>query len=138
MISKYLWESGSLIMLILASIHLFYTFFTNKFNSRNETVMSEMKKSNFILTKETTFWKAWIGFNASHASGVLFIGIVNFYLSFKHFELLRTNDFLPLFSIATMGFYAWLANRFWFRIPFLGILITLICYTASYILILIN
>jgi len=100
--------------------------------------MSEMKKSHFILTKETTFWKAWIGFNASHASGALFIGIINFYLAFRHFQLLATNDFLPLLGIATMVFYAWLAKTFWFRIPFLGILITLVCYMASYILMLIN
>jgi len=138
MIAKYLWELGSLIILGLGSIHLFYTFFTNKFKSRNETVMSEMKKSHFILTKETTFWKAWIGFNASHASGALFIGIINFYLAFRHFQLLATNDFLPLSGIATMVFYAWLAKTFWFRIPFLGILITLVCYMASYILMLIN
>ena len=86
MVAKYLWELGSLIMLGLGSIHLFYTFFTNKFKSRNEVVMSEMKKSHFILTKETTFWKAWIGFNASHASGALFIGILNCYLAFRHFQ----------------------------------------------------
>ena len=136
MVAKYLWELGSLIMLGLGSIHLFYTFFTNKFKSRNEIVMSEMKKSHFILTKETTFWKAWIGFNASHASGALFIGILNCYLAFRHFQFLTANDFLPLFSIATIIFYAWLAKTFWFRIPLFGILLTLICYLASFILIL--
>ena len=136
MVEKYLWELGSLIMLGLGSIHLFYTFFTNKFKSRNEVVMSEMKKSHFILTKETTFWKAWIGFNASHASGALFIGILNCYLAFRHFQFLTANDFLPLFSIATIIFYAWLAKTFWFRIPLFGILLTLICYLASFILIL--
>jgi len=136
MVAKYLWELGSLIMLGLGSIHLFYTFFTNKFKSRNEVVMSEMKKSHFILTKETTFWKAWIGFNASHASGALFIGILNCYLAFRHFQFLTANDFLPLFSIATIIFYAWLAKTFWFRIPLFGILLTLICYLASFILIL--
>ena len=136
MIAKYFWELGSLIILGLGSIHLFYTFFTNKFKSRNEIVMSEMKKSHFILTKETTFWKAWIGFNASHASGALFIGILNCYLAFRHFQFLTANDFLPLFSIATIIFYAWLAKTFWFRIPLFGILLTLICYLASFILIL--
>ena len=134
MLAKYLWEFGSLVIFMLGSIHLFYTFFTNKFNLRNESLMSEMKKSNFILTKETTIWKAWIGFNASHASGALFIGIVNFYLASRHFQLLITDGFLPLFSIATIAFYAWLAKRFWFRIPFLGISIALVCYIASYAL----
>jgi len=138
MIAKYLWEFGSLIIFILGSIHLFYTFFTNKFKSKNDVVIFEMKKSNPILTKETTMWKAWTGFNASHASGALFIGIINFYLAFRHFQLLITDSFLMLFSIATIVFYAWLAKTFWFRIPFLGILIALICYVASYILTLLN
>jgi len=138
MIAKYLWEFGSLIIFILGSIHLFYTFFTNKFKSKNDVVIFEMKKSNPILTKETTMWKAWTGFNASHASGALFIGIINFYLAFRHFQLLITDSFLMLFSIATIVFYAWLAKTFWFRIPFLGISIALICYVASYILTLLN
>jgi hypothetical protein len=97
-----------------------------------------MKRSNPILTKETTMWKAWIGFNASHGSGAMFIGIINFYLAFRHFQLLMTDSFLTLFSIVTIVFYAWLAKTFWFRIPLLGISITLICYIASYFLTLIN
>jgi hypothetical protein len=138
MIAKYLWGFGSLIMLILGSIHLFYTFFTNKFKSRNEILMSEMRKSHFLLTRETTMWKAWIGFNASHAGGVLFIGITNFYLAIRHFQLLMTDNFFALLSISTIAYYAWLAKTFWFRIPFVGILITFICYIVSYILTLIT
>jgi hypothetical protein len=98
MIAKYLWKFGSLIIFILGSIHLFYTFFTNKFKSKNDVVIFEMKKSNPILTKETTMWRAWTGFNASHASGALVIGIVNFYLALRHFQLLITDSFLMLFS----------------------------------------
>jgi hypothetical protein len=81
MIAKYLWETGSVIITILATIHLYYTFFTNKFSSRNEKMVEEMKTSFPILTQKTTMWKAWIGFNASHSSGAMFIGIINFYLA---------------------------------------------------------
>ena len=77
MITKYLWELGSLIILLLGSIHLFYTFFSNKFSSKNEGLIAEMKISYPILTKETTMWRGWIGFNASHSSGAIFIGIIN-------------------------------------------------------------
>jgi tellurite resistance protein TehA-like permease len=66
MLAKYLWEIGSIVIVILGSIHLYYIFFTNKFSSRNEKMIEEMKSSSFILTKETTMWNAWIGFNASH------------------------------------------------------------------------
>jgi len=138
MIAKYLWEAGSIIIAVFGSIHLYYTFFTNKFSSRNEKVIEEMKTSFLILTKETTIWKAWIGFNASHSSGVIFIGVVNFYLAVQYFTVLQSGHFFFLFNILTMGFYLWLARKYWFKIPLAGILIALVCFIASYILTMIN
>ncbi len=76
MLANYLWILGSLIMLILGSIHLYYTFFTNKFFPIKNTLLGEMKEETIFLTKETTIWKAWIGFNASHSIGAIYIGII--------------------------------------------------------------
>jgi len=138
MLAKYLWEIGSLILVILGSIHLFYTFFSNKFSSKNKEVISEMKNSSPILTNETTMWKAWIGFNASHSSGAIFIGIINIYLSLKYFEIFQSEHFFFIFNILTVCFYVWLAKKYWFSIPFIGILITLICYVFAYLIVLLN
>ena len=138
MIAKYLWGLGSIIIAVFGSIHLYYTFFTNKFSSRNEKLVEEMKTSFLILTKETTFWKAWIGFNASHSSGVIFIGIINFYLAAQYFAVLQSAHFFFIFNILTMGFYAWLARKYWFKIPLAGILIALVCFIVSYILTMLN
>lgn len=138
MIAKYLWELGSLIILILGSIHLVYTFFSNKFSSKNKSLIAEMKISHPILTKETTMWKGWIGFNASHSSGAMFIGIINFYLAFAYFSTFQSDHFFFIFNILTVGFYVWLAKKYWFKIPLIGILITLLCYVTAYILTLVN
>jgi beta-galactosidase GanA len=138
MIAKYLWETGSVIITILATIHLYYTFFTNKFSSRNEKVVEEMKISFPILTKKTTLWKAWTGFNASHSSGAMFIGIINFYLSYRYFSFLQSDHFFFLFAIITMSFYGWLGKKYWFNIPFTGIILSLACFMISYILTVIN
>ena len=138
MIAKYLWEFGSLIIAGLGSIHLFYTFFSNKFSSKNERLISEMKTSHPILTKETTMWRAWIGFNASHSSGALFIGIINFYLAFEYFPTFQSDHFFFLFNILTIGFYVYLAKKYWFKIPLIGISITMLCYVLAYILLLVN
>ena len=54
-------------------------FFYNKFDSRNEDLNASMNEHSLVLTKETTMWKAWIGFNASHSSGAIFIGIMNIF-----------------------------------------------------------
>src|SRR5688572_15813990 len=134
MMSKYLWLIGSSIFVIFGTIHLLYTFFTDKFSSRNVRLIEEMKSSHPILTDETTVWKAWVGFNASHSSGVIFIGAINFYLAFRYFEVLQAETFFFIFNILTVGFYLWLGNRYWFRIPFRGILVTLVCFIVSYIL----
>ncbi|MFT7613530.1 MAG: hypothetical protein ACI9J3_002505 [Parvicellaceae bacterium] len=71
MSAKYLWESGSLILVTLGTLNFLYTFFSDKFTSRNINVIDEIKSSHMKLTKETTMWKAWIGFNASHSSGAM-------------------------------------------------------------------
>ncbi len=138
MIAKYLWEIGSMIIAVLGSLHLYYTFFSNKFSSRNEKMIGEMKSSSPILTKELTMWKAWIGFNASHSSGVIFIGALNFYLAVKYFTVLQSDHFFFIFNILTIGFYLWVARKYWFKIPFTGILMTLICFIVSYILTMID
>jgi hypothetical protein len=138
MSAKYIWEFGSLIFILLGTIHLAYTFFTNKFSSKNKKVIAEMKSSHPNLTKETTIWKAWIGFNASHSIGVMYIGIINFYLAFEYFSALQSDHFFFLFNILTISFYVWLAKMYWFKIPLIGTLIALIFYILSYYLILMN
>ncbi len=136
--SQYFWILGSVIITFLGIIHLVYTFFTNKFLPRNENLKKEMHLTSPILTKETTMWNAWIGFNASHSSGAIFIGVINIYLAVKHFSILQTEHFFFLFNITTIGFYVWLAKKYWFKAPLIGISITFICFVVSYILVIIN
>ena len=136
--AKYLWIIGSAIITILGIIHLYYTFFTNKFSSKNENLISEMKTSSPNLTKETTIWKAWIGFNASHSSGAMFIGIINIFLALEYFNTLQSSHFYFLFNIATVLFYVWLAKKYWFKIPFVGLLVSILCYVLAYVVVLVN
>ncbi len=135
MIEKYLWIAGSLPFIILGTIHLLYTFFTNKFSSRNKLVEEEMKTSFPILTKETTMWKAWTGFNASHSSGAIYIGLINLFVAIYYFAIVTTPVFLIL-NIVTVLFYLWLAKKYWFSTPFKGILIASCCFVLAAIIIL--
>ena len=136
MLAQALWIAGSSIITILAGVHLYYTFFTNKFSSKNETVVDLMKKSTPVLTKRTTIWNAWIGFNGSHSAGGLFIGIINIYLASCYFEILQKDHFLIWFNLLTIGFYIWLAKKYWFSTPLRGLLIVFGCYLLSYVLLL--
>lgn len=132
---QYLWIAGSLPFIILGVIHLLYTFFTNKFSSSNKMVDEEMKTSFPVLTKQTTMWKAWTGFNASHSSGAIYIGLINLFVANQYMDILKNPLFL-LLNIVTVIFYLWLAKRYWFSTSFIGILVAACCFSAATFLIL--
>ena len=136
MLAKILWFTGSTILLALGTLHLYYTFFSGKFAARNKAVVTEMKNTSPVLTNETTMWNAWIGFNASHSAGVIFIGLINIILVVQYFSVLQNSLVIQLLNITTLIFYCWLARKYWFRIPFTGILITTGCFVTASIVIL--
>jgi hypothetical protein len=131
MIEKYLWITGSAIFLWLGTIHLLYTFFTGKFNARNKEVITAMKNTSPVLTRDTTMWKAWIGFNASHSSGAIFFGLINILLATRYFPVIQDSLLLHLLNIVTVIFYFWLGKKYWFKVPFTGILIAACCFIAA-------
>jgi hypothetical protein len=131
MLSKILWLSGSAIFFILGALHLYYTFFTTKFDPGNINLIEEMKNTSPRLTNETTMWKTWIGFNASHSAGAIFIGLVNMILAAESFYIIENSFLLSLLTILASLFYLWLAKKYWFSIPFTGILIAACCFIAS-------
>jgi len=138
MIAKYLWEIGSIIIAAMGFLHLRATLFTNKLFPQNEKLIEEMKTSSLILTNKLTMWKSWIGFNATHSSGAIFIGVLNFYLALSYFEILQSDYFLRLFTILTMGFYVWIAKKYWFKTVLILLSIAWLCFIISYILTMIN
>ena len=136
MTAIYIWDLGASNFILLGSIHLAFTFFTNKFSSPNRSAISAMKSSHPNLTSETTLWKAWIGFNASHSVGAIFIGVINIYIIHAFTLTPSTHPFFFALNILVVGFYLWLAKRYWFSKPYLGILITFICFTVGTIILL--
>lgn len=131
MLAKILWITGAAIFLVLGSIHLYYTFFSHKFNARDRSVVAGMKNTSPVLTPETTMWKAWVGFNASHSAGAIFIGLVNILLAIQNFSWLANSVQFILLNLATTAFYLWLAKKYWFRIPFLAMLIATTCFLIA-------
>ena len=135
MVEKALLLTGSSILLILGTLHMKYTFFSSKFQPRNIQAENEMKNTSPKLTRETTMWNAWIGFNASHSLGAIYFGIINIVLVINFFSVVQESLVLSLFNIAILLFYLFLAKRFWFKIPLMGILVSTICFMAAHVLI---
>ena len=131
MLSKILWLTGSAIFFILGAIHLYYTFFTTKFDPRKKELIGEMENTSIRLTNETSMWKAWKGFNASHSAGALFIGLANVLLAVKYFYIIEDSFFFSFLTIVASVFYLYLAKKYWFSIPFYGPLIATLCFIIS-------
>jgi hypothetical protein len=84
-----------------------------------------------VISRETTMWKAWVGFNASHSMGAMLFGLIYGYLAWSHSELLFGSVFLLALGFAMLGGFLVLGRIYWFRIPFAGISLALACYCAS-------
>lgn len=126
---------GASIFGVLGSMHLIYTYFTNKFEAYDPTVTEAMKGTSPILTRETTLWKAWIGFNASHSLGAMVFAGVYIPLSFSHFSVIQNSVWFSTLPVFVGLSYLVLAKKYWFKIPFVGILASTVCFLAAAILI---
>jgi len=127
---------GSSIFLVLGSLHLIYTFFTNKFDPNDIETRKAMNATNPRITKETTLWKAWVGFNASHSIGAMFFGSATIYLALFQFSILVESTFYVLLCTFNSLFYLYLARKYWFSVPIIGISLATFCFVASTLLIL--
>jgi hypothetical protein len=130
-LARILVSASSLIMLLLGSIHLLYTFSGNKLVPRDPAVQQAMSATPMVLTSETTVWRAWVGFNASHSMCALFFGLVFGFLAVAHPELLFRSVYLQLFGVAVLVGFVVLAKLYWFTIPLVGVSIALACFLAG-------
>jgi hypothetical protein len=94
-----------------------------------------MKETSPILTKETTVWSAWIGFNASHSIGAMLVAGFYIPLTTFYFSVVQQSVWFSVLPAMVGLSYLILAKQYWFKIPFIGILISTICFTGAAILI---
>jgi hypothetical protein len=118
-------------MLSLGVLHLVYTFTGTKLTPRDPELQIRMSEVSPVITRETTMWKAWIGFNASHSMAAILFGLVFGYLALAHGQLLFRSPFLLVVGLAMLGGFVVLAKVYWFSAPFIGVSISLACYITS-------
>ncbi len=132
---QFLMILGASIFGILGLIHLIYTFFSNKFDAYDSSVTEAMKGTSIVLTKDTTIWNAWIGFNASHSLGALLVAGFYIPLAIFNFDVIRESLWFSVLP-AVIGFsYSILAKKYWFKIPLAGISISTLCFIGSAVLV---
>ena len=131
---SYLIAASALVILALGCLHLLLTFRGNRLHPRESGLMERMQNSNPVITRETTMWKAWIGFNASHSYGAMLFGLSFVYLALWHGELLFSSVYLLGLGLLFLGGYVFLGKRYWFSRPNAGILLATGLYVAALVL----
>jgi hypothetical protein len=131
MLEQILLITGAAIFGTLGTIHLVYTFFSDKFDPRDAAVRDAMQVTTMRITRATSLWNAWIGFNASHSLGAMVFGLFMLLLATLHMDFLRS---APLFAwLAVANTLAWLVVgwRYWFRIPTTGLALSALCFLIA-------
>jgi len=126
-----LMATSAAIILALGTLHLLYTFRGPNLTPRDPALRESMMRESPVLTRDTTMWKAWVGFNASHSMGAMLFGLVYGYLALFAPQLLFASPFLLLVGFLMLAGLAVLGRVYWFRVPFTGISMALACYVAS-------
>lgn len=132
-ITSWLVAASATIILMLGLIHLLYTFRGPKLHPRDSALQARMKEVAPVLTRETTMWKAWIGFNASHGYGATLFGLVYGYLALAHGAFLFRSPFLLLVGLLLLAGYVFLGKRYWFSVPYRCIVLSTVLYIAALI-----
>jgi hypothetical protein len=121
------------IILLLGLAHLFYTYFGDKLHPRDGDLLARLKTTPPVISRRTSMWKAWIGFNASHSLGAMLFGAVFGYLALQQPVLLFHSYFLGFTGLIALGAYLAMARLYWFARPFQGISLASVCYVAGFV-----
>jgi hypothetical protein len=81
-----------------------------------------------VISRETTMWRVWVGFNATHSFGLILFGALYGYLAMRHGEFLFRSWFLLALGFALLLGYAVIARLYFFTAPFRGIVLAAVLY----------
>ena len=119
------------IVFTLGVVHLAYTFWGPNLTPRDPTLQISMSQIAPVITNETTMWRCWVGFNASHSMGLILFGLVFGFLALAHDRLLFQSPFLLVVGLAMLSGFAVLCKIYFFSAPLRSISISLACYVVS-------
>jgi len=131
MTARILMVISASIIFTLGVIHFVYTFWGPKLMPRDRTLQISMSQVSPVITKETTMWRCWVGFNISHSMGLILFGLVFGFLAVAHSQLLFQSPFLLVVGLAMLGGFVVLCKIYFFSVPLAGVSVSLACYIAS-------
>jgi hypothetical protein len=123
--------ASALVILALAVPHLVFTYRGRRFHPRDAALEARMKEVSPLISRETTMWRAGIGFHASHSVGAIFFSLVYMYLALEGANFLFKSPFLLILGLAFLCTFVVLAKLYWFKVPFRGIVLATSLYATA-------
>lgn len=120
--------ASAAIPLVLGLAHLLFTFRGPKLLPRDPELRARMEAVSPVITRQTTMWRCWVGFNASHSVALILFGAVYGYLALAHGELLFRSVFLLSLGLVVLLGYVFLAKMYFFRTPLRGVIVATVLY----------
>ncbi len=123
--------ASTLIIFLLGAAHLVLTFRGQLLHPHDAELEAQMRVISPNLTRETTMWRAWIGFNASHSFGALLFSLIYGYFALTQAAFLIQSPFLLTVGLVLLLGYALLAKLYWFSVPLRGIVLATVFYVVA-------
>jgi hypothetical protein len=123
--------ASAAVVLLLGLVHLLYTFRGDQLHPRDPELTAKMMTVSPVITRESTMWRVWIGFNATHSFGLILFGALFGYLAMRHSAFLFHSWFLLALGFALLVGYAAVAKLYFFTSPFRGVVLATVLYVIG-------
>jgi hypothetical protein len=124
--------AGAAVVLALGVLHLVLTFHGPTLRPRDRALEASMRVVHPVVTRQTTMWKLWIGFNASHSASAILFGSLYGYLALAQPALLFRSAFLGVLGGLFLVGYLVLARTCFFSTPFRCLVVASMLYGAGF------
>lgn len=125
--------AGAAIFVVLGSLHLRLTLASRALHPRNADVRAAMAATSPRITSQTSMWRAWVGFNATHSLGAIVFGLLYGYMALAAPGVLFGSPFLLTLGLLASLAYVAISWRCFFRKPLLGTATAAALYAAAWI-----
>ena len=132
--AKILMLLSTAITLTLGVFHLYYTFQGPLLTPSDPALQIRMTQIAPVISQQTTMWRLWLGFNASHSMGLILFSLVFGCLALSHSQVLFQSPFLLAVGLAMLTGMLALCKLYFFSGPFNSMSVALFCYVASIVL----
>ena len=133
MISSGFIAASATVILLLGLTHLLYTFRGPKLHPSDPDLTATMMTVSPVISPETTMWRVWVGFNATHSFGLILFGALYGYFAVRQSGLLFHSWFLLALGFALLVGYAVVARFYFFAAPFRGVVLAAVFYLLGMI-----